>query len=514
MGRAALIVAAGVFLSRVLGLLRDIVFAAVLGADRFTDEYVLAFAIPDWINYLLAGGYMAVTFIPILSRHLAEGDDEGGWQAFSAIFRPVAIAMSVLVIIGMVLARPVIDLIAPDFTPDQVDRAVRLTRIVLPAQVFFVTGSLFMAVQYAKERFFVPTLAPIIYNLGIIAGGVLLNIGADQPTPDGFAWGVLAGAIVGNFAVQWYGARQAGLRMRWGTPWRNAAVKEYVALALPLMIGQSLVLLDEQLGRSFGTLAEDGGVTWLQYARRTMLVPVGIIAQAAGVAAYPFLARLAAEGRLSALNDNLARALRYVVVLSLGAAAGLAALSLPVVRVLYQRGLFDAADTRGTAAALIFFGIGVPAWGAQQVLVRGYYARRDMWTPVIVGTAATVVALPAYWLLFQAMGISGLALASTAGITLYTAVLAAIWYARNGWGHFRPVLATASRAVPLAVLGGLGAWGAGELMRAILGAGSLLAAVGALVAGAAAFGAVIVLAGGSLWELRGEAGRPRTDRPG
>ncbi len=507
MGRAALIVAGGVLISRVLGLLRDIVFASVLGADRFTDEYVLAFAIPDWINYLLAGGYMAVTFIPILSRHLAEGDEEAGWRAFSAIFRPVAIGMTVLVVIGMVAARPVIDLIAPDFTPEQVDRTVRLTRIVLPAQVFFVTGSLFMAVQYAREKFFIPTLAPIIYNLGIIAGGVLMNVGADPPTPDGFAWGVLAGAIVGNFVVQWYGARQVGLRIRWGAGWRDPAVREYLALALPLMIGQSLVLLDEQLGRSFGTLAEDGGVTWLQYARRTMQVPIGIIAQAAGVAAYPFLARLAAEDRMEALNDNLGRALRYVVVLSLGAAAGLAALSLPIVRVLYERGLFDAADTTGTAAALVFFGVGVPAWGAQQVLVRGFYARRDMWTPVVVGTAATIAALPLYWVLFEALDIRGLALASTAAITAYTGVLAAIWYARTGWEHLTPVLASAARAIPLAVLGGAAAWGAGELVRRLIGGGSLLGALAALGAGAAAFFAVIVLAGGALWELR-------TDRSG
>ncbi len=504
MGRAALIVAGGVLISRVLGLLRDIVFAAVLGADRFTDEYVLAFAIPDWINYLLAGGYMAVTFIPILSRHLAEDDEEAGWRAFSAIFRPVAIAMTLLVVIGMVAARPVIDLIAPDFTPEQVDRTVRLTRIVLPAQVFFVTGSLFMAVQYAKEKFFVPTLAPIIYNLGIIGGGVLLNVGADPPTPDGFAWGVLAGSIVGNFAVQWYGAHQGGLRIRWGGGWRDPALREYVALALPLMVGQSLVLLDEQLGRSFGTLAEDGGVTWLQYARRTMQVPIGVIAQAAGVAAYPFLARLAAEDRLDALNDNLGRALRYVVVLSLGAAAGLAALALPIVRVLYERGLFDAADTTGTAAALVFFGVGVPAWGAQQVLVRGFYARRDMWTPVIVGTAATIVALPVYWALYVAMGIRGLALASTVAITLYTAVLAAIWYARTGWEHGRPLLALTARALPLAVLGGAAAWGAAELVRQVVGAGSLVGALAALVAGPVAFFAAIVVAGGSLWELRGD----------
>ncbi len=492
--------AAGVLLSRALGLLRDVVFAALLGADQLTDEYVMAFAIPDWINYLLAGGYMAITFIPILSRHLADDDEQGGWRAFTAIARPVGIAMTALVIIGMFAARPVIDLIAPDFTPQQVDNAARLTRIVLPAQVFFVLGSLLMAVQYARERFAIPTLAPIVYNLGIIGGGVLFNVFSEEPTADGFAWGVLAGSIVGNFAIQWYGAHRAGLRIAPGAPWKDPAVREYVALALPLMIGQSLVLLDEQLARSFGTLAPDGGVTWLQLARRTMLVPVGIIAQAAGVAAYPYLARLAAEGRLRELSANLSRALRYVVVLSIGAAAGLAALSVPIIRLLYERNLFDAADTSGTAAALVFFGLGVPLWGIQQILARGFYARRQMWIPVVVGTGATAAAIPLYWLLFQAYEVRGLALASTIAIGIYTVALAAIWYGRAGTEYLRPVARSAVRALPLAGLGGVAAWAVAEWARRALPDG-IIGSLGAVLAGIGTFFVVALVAGAALRDL-------------
>ncbi len=510
MGRAALIVAVGILLSRILGLVRDMVFAGVLGADQLTDEYVMAFAIPDWINYMLAGGYMAVTFIPILSRHLAADDEEEGWRAFSAIARPVALAMIALVAVGMVVARPVIDLVAPDFSPEQVDRTVRLTRIVLPAQVFFVVGSLFMAVQYAKERFAVPTLAPIVYNLGIIVGGVAYNIGRDDPSPEGFAWGVLGGAIIGNFLIQWYGAHRAGLRVRWAGRLADPALKEYLALAVPLMLGQSLVLLDEQLGRSFGTLAEDGGVSWLQFARRTMLVPVGVIAQAAGVAAYPYLARLVAEGRVREMADNMARALRYVIVLSMGAAAGLAALSIPIIRLLYERGSWEVADTVGAAGALVFFGLGVPMWGVQQVLARGFYARREMWTPVIVGTAATVAALPIYWGLFEALEVSGLALASTTALTLYTVALAAIWYHRTGWDQLRPVATSALRALPLAVMGGVAAWSVAELSLELVSPATSLGAVVAIAVAAIAFFAVVFVAGTALFELR--YGPPEEDQ--
>ncbi len=509
-GRAALIVGAGVALSRVLGLVRDMVFASVLGADAFTDEYQVAFLIPDFLNYLLAGGYMAITFIPILSRHLAAGDEEGGWKAFTAIAVPVGAAMTVLVVIAMAAAGPVIERVVPGFTPEQVERATRLTRIVLPAQVFFVVGSLFMAVQYAKERFLVPTLAPIIYNLGIILGGVFLRIDGEQ-SPEGFAWGVLGGAVVGNFLVQWLGARNAGLRFRRTDRLVDPALLEYLALAIPLMIGQSLVILDELLGRSFGSLADaDGSISWLQFGRRTMLVPVGIIAQAAGVAAYPYLARLAAEGRIHALATTLTKALRPVIALSLGAAAALAALALPVVRLLYERGDWDAGDTGATAATLLFFALGIPLWGAQQLYARAFYARRRMWVPVIVGTAATALAVPLYWGLLTAFDVTGLALASTLALAGYTAVLAFLWHREIGWGYLSPVLITARRALPVATLAGLVAWVASEAVLQVTAAETAPGSVAAVIVGAVVFAATVFLSVAGIERLKtiGAAGGP------
>ena len=157
---------------------------------------------------------------------------------------------------------------------------------------------------------------------------------------------MLGGSFVGIFLLQWWGARRCGLRWVAGPTFRHPAVKRYFALAIPLMLGQSLVVLDEQLGRTFGSFTADGGVSWLTFGRQTMLVPVGVIAQAAGVAAYPFLARLVAEGKLREMAEAVSRALRYIVVLSLAAAAALMALSVPAIRLLYERGPFDAADTR------------------------------------------------------------------------------------------------------------------------------------------------------------------------
>jgi putative peptidoglycan lipid II flippase len=458
MGIAAAIVAGGVLLSRVLGLVRQIVFAWLLGAGSTGDEYFVAFVIPDLLNYLLAGAYMAITLIPLLAKRFAAGDEADAQRAFWAIARPLTLAIGGLILVAMPFVEPVLRAIEPGFTDAQVSEAARLTRIVLPAQVFFILGQLFTAWQFAREKFVIPTLGPIIYNVGIIAGGLLGGLGRDDPGAEGFAWGALGGAFLGIFVLQWWGAHREGLRLPGRLLGRHPAVRRYFALAIPLMLGQSLVVLDEQLGRAFGSLTEDGGVSWLTFGRQTMLVPVGVIAQAAGVAAYPFLARLAAEGKHRELAAAVGRAVRFVIVLSLAAAAGLMAMSIPIVRTLYERGSFEPMDTVATASTVVLFAIGVPMWGIQQILARGFYAREEMWAPVLIGTLATVAAVPMYWALNDALGVEGLALASSLAITLYTAGLAIVWYRRTSPKELRPVARTLAGNLPLAAAAGAAAW--------------------------------------------------------
>jgi len=489
MGIAALIVAGGTLLSRALGLLRQVIFAGLLGAGATGDAYFVAFLIPDFVNYLLAGAYMAITLIPIITRRFAAGDEEDAWRAFWAITRALLIGSVVLLAAAMPFISPVLRAVEPGFTDAQVAEAARLTRIILPAQIFFILGQLFTAVQFARERFVIATLGPVVYNLGIILGGLAGALGREQPTADGFAWGVLGGSFAGIFLLQAWGARRCGLRWPTGSLRRHPAVRRYFALAIPLMLGQSLVVLDEQLGRTFGSLVGQGGVSWLTFGRQVMLVPVGVIAQAAGVAAYPFLARLAAEGKLDQLAETVTRALRYIVVLSLAAAAALMALSVPAVRLLYERGSFEAADTLRTAGTVVFFALGVPMWGLQQILARGFYAREQMWVPVVVGTLATAAAVPIYWGLQHAMGVDGLALASSLAITLYTAALAAVWYRRTGWQHARPVAATSLRNLPLAAAAGLAGWAAASWVMGRFPIQGELSSLAALAAGG-----VVVLA--------------------
>ena len=498
-GAAAIVVAGGIMLSRLLGILRDMIFAWMLGADGVTDVYVAAFRIPDFANYLLAGGFLTITFIPIFAKYMSDDDEEAGWVGFTAIIRWLALGIAALIGIAWVATPSLVEWLFPNFTPDQVGSTIQLTRIVLPAQFAFVVGAMFAAVQYAKGVFTIPTLAPIIYNLGIITGGIAWQLVTGEPDPAGFIWGALAGAFIGNFAIQIWGAQRVGMKLSMSAPWKHPAVIAYIVIALPLMLGQSVVALDEFFMSVFGGMVGEGAQTHLQFARRTMFVPIGVIAQAAAVAAYPTLARLFAEGNRPALLQTVDKAMRYVFVLSIGAAGIVAAMSLPAIRVLFERGSFTSDDTSATAAALFMYAFGIPVWGALQIITRAFYAKREMWTPVIVGTAVTILAVPLYFVMHSAFGIEGVAITSVLTLGVYTAVLMGVWYrpadARAG---LVPMLEGAGRAIPLAVPA---AFIAGSVSWAIstgIQGSPLISATLALIVGGAAYAGVVLSLGGLL----------------
>ena len=293
---------------------------------------------------------------------------------FASVFRFVGWSILGLTLVMWVFAEPLVSVMFPEVA--DAARLVALTRLVLPAQVFLVTGALLMAVQYTHRRFFIPALAPLIYNLGIIGGG-LIAAAMGNASPEGFLWGAVIGSAVGNFGLQWYGARTTGTRLV-RVPAGQSSVKPYLLLAFPLMLGQSIAVLDEQFVRFFGQL-EEGATSALSLARQLNMVPVGVIAQAAGVAAFPFLARLAARGQNDELVAATGRAARNTVFVATGATAALVVLARPMVRLLYQHGEFSSTDAELVASLLVIYAFSIPAWGLHQILARHFYAKRRMW---------------------------------------------------------------------------------------------------------------------------------------
>jgi putative peptidoglycan lipid II flippase len=502
MGTAAAVVSGSVLLSRLLGLGREALLAGLFGTTTDGDLYRWAFTLPDFLNYLLAGAFLTITLIPILSRHVEKGDAKAADQAFTSVFRFVAVAILVLTALMWLFADQLVNVAFPRVVAEH-DRLVAMTRLVLPAQVFFVVGALLMAVQYTHKRFVIPALAPIVYNMSIIGGG-LIGAALSEATPEAFLWGALVGSAIGNFGIQLFGAKRSGT---WFTPAKGeSSVREYLVLALPLMLAQSIAVLDEQFVRFFGQV-EEGATSALTLARQLNMVPVGVIAQAAGVAAFPFLAGLAARGDTKQLVETTGRAARNTLFIATAASAALIVVAGPLVRVLYQYGAFSSQDSELVSRLLMIYAFSIPAWGLQAILSRHFYAKRKMWTPVIIGTAFTLVAIPAWLYGYDTQGVEGFALASSLVVTAYAVGLLLAWGVDSGWDAVRGTLPTIGRGVlaagaAVAVAYPLVQGVFGDSQDLTLGSGLAAGAVGGLTALAVFVGAALLLKAPELNELK------------
>jgi len=418
--QASGIVMASVLVSRLLGFLREWTVAHQIGSNAVTDTYYTAFTLPDFLNHLVTGGSLSLTFIPVFAQYLAEKREEEGWRVFSIVLTFMSLLLVALVVVGEIFAPQLIPLIGPGFGPAEKERLIFLTRLMLPAQICFYLGSILSAVQYAKGQFVIPSLAPVIYNLGIILGGIVLSpkIGIT-----GFSVGVLVGAAAGNLLLQIYGASRGGAQFSPNLNLGHPGFRRFVKLTIPIMLALSLVFTDDWIIRWFGSYLERASITWLTYAKTLMRVPLGVVGQAIGVAAFPFLAQLYSEKKFAELNHALNSTLKGLILLLVPLSALTIAQSRPLVYLVFSHTRLRGPDLDATAATLVFFSIGMFAWGAQNILARAFYAAQDTLTPAWVGTGLTFLTLPVYWLLVRRYHHLGLALASSLGIIALTIVL-------------------------------------------------------------------------------------------
>jgi putative peptidoglycan lipid II flippase len=450
------VVMASVLLSRVLGLLREWAVAHQVGSNAATDAYYAAFTLPDFLNYLVAGGSLSLIFIPVFSKYAAEGAEDEAWHVFSTVLTFMGIVLLVLVVAAEIWAPGLVRAVVPGFKPSESARAVALTRLMLPAQIAFYLGGVLAAVQYARAQFVVPSLAPLIYNLGIILGGLLL---ASRMGITGFSVGVLAGAFVGNFGLQIYGARRAGARFRPNLDLRHPGFRLFLKLAIPIMLALSLVFADDWIVRWFGSYLRPASITWLQWGKTLMRVPLGVVGQAVGVASFPFLAQLYSERRFEELNRTLDSTLQALLLLLLPISALTMAESRPLVHLFFATHTrLTPDDVNSTAAALVFYSAGMFAWGAQGIVARGFYAAHDTLTPAVSGTLLTLLNLPVYWLLVRRLDYIGLAIASSIGIIVYTVVLFGMLRGRLPGYPVRALSISFVKAVIASAAAGLVSW--------------------------------------------------------
>lgn len=476
---ATLLLTAAAFASKIISLVRVKYILFLLGKTPAADAFNAMFQLPDTISYFLIGGATSITFVTMLTRYRESGREQEGEEALSVIFSTMVLVLGSAIVLAELLAPLYVRLAFPGFVanPETFALCVHLTRIILPGQLFFFTGGIFGAVLLARKQFTLQAFAPLIYNIGMILGGVLLygRLGVSS-----IAWGGLAGVVLGPFAVNGLGARAGGMRLRFHLDFRNPGLREWFGKTLPLILGFSLVTVDSWIIAHFASRIP-GAVTLFLNAKQLFSVPQ-TIGQAAGAASLPFLASLyGKDGNLPfarSVNESVSR----LVAFSLLLAAWMAAMGAPAVDFFFRGGLFGRGDAGTVALYFSIFALSLPMWSAQALYSRAFYAAGNTLTPMLASSAIVLVSLPVYALLFRTFGARGLAYASDIGITMQAGVFAVLLHRRG----MVPLEGFDARECGRALLAAVASGGALFALRAALPGALSRAAELLLIVGSAA----------------------------
>ncbi len=454
--RSSVVVAIAVGISRILGLVREQVFAGLFGAGRELDAFVTAFRIPNLFRDLFAEGALSAAFVTTFARWRAVEGDAAAWRLAARVANALALVVGLLVVAGMLFAPGVVDLIAPGFAavPGKAALTVELTRMLAPFLLFVALAAVAMGVLNTHGQFGVPASASSFFNLGSIVvgcgaawwfapdfvasawrggGGPAPGEGAAARAIFGMAIGTLAGGAL-QLAIQLPAVWRSGYRHRWELRWRDPGVRAVLRLMAPATIGAAAVQINVMVSTNFASALGDGAVSWLNVAFRFMQLPIGLFGVAVGTVALPTAARQVAASDHDAFRSTITRALRLVFALCIPAAVGLAVLSRDIVGVIYEHGRFTPRDTAMAAQALVAYSFGLAGYANIKVLVPAFYALGDARTPAAVAVFSIAVNALLAWLAVHGLGLgpSALALVTSIVALVNFLVLFVILQARVG----------------------------------------------------------------------------------
>ncbi len=451
--RAASLVMALFVLSRLTGLARQVIVGALFGTSPAYDAYVAAFRLPDMLFQLVAGGALVSALLPTYTTVRTREGAARGWQLASEVATLVILVLTIAAGLMAVFARPLVThILVPDFSPEQQALTASLLRILLLSTVIFGASGLSMSILNAHQHFFLPALAPVLYNVGIILGAIGLG---PRWGVYGLAWGVVAGAAM-HFGVQIPGLRSVGMRFRPALSLADPAVRNVLRLMGPRVIGLAAVQVNFLVNTILASGLSAGSLSALDYAFRVMLLPLGIFAQAVATAAFPTFAQQVADDNVPGMRRTLAGLVRVIFFLTAPATVGLLVLARPLVVVLFQRRAFDATSTQLTTVALQAYAIGLCGHALVEILARAFYSLHDTRTPVSIGVSAMAlnVALNIWWV--RVWGHAGLALANSVATLLEALALYLVLGRRIGGLITREVLVALGRhAAAALIMGGV-----------------------------------------------------------
>jgi putative peptidoglycan lipid II flippase len=416
--RATGVVGIAILSSRVLGLIRETVFAGLFGAGKNLDAFLMAFRLPNLLRDLFAEGALSTAFITTFSKKIAIEGDQSAWRLANKVATLTAVFMSAVTVLGIVFAPQLVDLLTwgswsadivsfGDTLVSKTSVTILLTRIMWPFMLLVSLAALVMGMLNAKHVFGPPAMASSYFNLGSIIAGVAIGYWLDPHfgarSLVGLAIGTLIGGawqLIGQFPSLW----KVGYRFHPDFHWRDEGVRTVLTLMGPAVIAASAVQVNVLINSGFAASLGNGPVSWLNIAFRLMQLPLGIFGVAIGTVTLPLVSKSAAVGNTAEFRAILARGMRLAFLLTIPSAIGLAMLAAPIISVIYQHGRFTAEMTRQTSGALQFYAIGLVSYAVLKVLTPAFYAIGKRNTPMVVSFLAIGANLFLNWLFTFRLG--------------------------------------------------------------------------------------------------------------
>ena len=454
LARAASLIAVGTVASRALGLVRDVLIAALFGATSTKSAFVIAYSLPFFIQRLFLGGTLSIVFIPAIAQLLVRGDEEETRRVVTSTLNLVLVIGLGMVAVGVVAAPLLVPVAAPGYlrtNPEVLTTAIGLTRVMFISMVFLALSGFATGFLNAHRQFATPAMAPVVFNL-VIIGSVLLL------APRIGILGVAVSFLLGwaaQFLVQLPAARRAGLRWSPRVDLTHPAIREMGRLAVPAMLGLAVIEINSNVGRFFASfLPAQPGVDYvavLDYAFQLVQAPVAVFAVSLATALFPTMARHAAGSAVDALRETTSLGIRGVLVTMMPVMTAMLVASDLIVRVIFQRGAFAPAATHAVALGLVGFAIGTVPYAAYYIVTRTYYALHDTRTPVRIGVYMMFLNALGDYVLMQVLGHTGIALATS--LVAITNVGWLLWMLRSRLGGVdgRSILRAAGRTALAAV---------------------------------------------------------------
>lgn len=405
--KAAGIIGVAVMCSRLLGVLRELIFAALFGGGAAMDAFTAAFRIPNILRDLFAEGALSTAFVTTFSKTIVRGGDAAAWRLANKVATMTTVVLGLICVAGVLLSGPLVSLFAWGFDPAKAELTVHLTRIMFPFILLVSLAALVMGMLNAKNVFGMPAMASSFFNIGSIVGGVVLGYWLDPH----FGWKSLTGlaiaTVIGGtlqLVVQLPSLRRAGYRFRPDFQWRDAGVRAILLLMGPSVIAAGTTQVNVLANSMFASALGNGAIFGLSIAFRLMQLPLGLFGVALGTVTLPLLSRLVATGQSEGFRSELARAMRLMMLLTLPSTVGLMMLAEPIMSMLYQHAKFTAVEAAHAAAALRFYAIGLAGYAALKVLVNAFYALERRKTPMMVSLLAVGLNLLFNWVFTFRLG--------------------------------------------------------------------------------------------------------------